>query len=393
MLKGLSGFPNLLFNHSNEFDQGGGKIRRGSATAVVALDGSGDFATIQEGLDALPKEGGVVFIKEGIYTIKNKLTIPKDNVAIVGTGKGTIIDAAVSGESAISATGLTGLLLSDLSLNGANGTDVAGISFTNCNENFIRNLWIENMGSGESGIFLSNCEKISILGCNIEANVSSRGIDLTGTTIQCIISNCFIHDNLTGIRLGDGSVEEENIITNNIIEDNTTGVEVGSSAVNTLIHGNQFVSNTSEISDSGTTTLIKDNIPDSLNGGGTSYWSIPGSAFLPDSPDTTPFDLDNGELEMGGTPDNETIYAPVFLPHGAVVTAAVVNGNNTRTWQLIRRPLDGTTENILATAAVDTEDSSISNATIDNQTYVYYIRITFTQSGDDFHGARITYTN
>ena len=46
----------------------------------------------------------------------------------------------------------------------------------------------------------------------------------------------------------------------------------------------------------------------------------------------------------------------------------------------------------MATAAVDTEDTTISNATIDNSTYGYFFVVTNGDVGDEIHGARITYT-
>ncbi|WP_262919162.1 pectinesterase family protein [Niabella hibiscisoli] len=54
---------------------------------VVAKDGSGNFTTVQEAINAVPASGSkrtVIFIKNGIY--KEKLTLPanKTNVSFVG---------------------------------------------------------------------------------------------------------------------------------------------------------------------------------------------------------------------------------------------------------------------------------------------------------------------
>ena len=89
--RGPSGVMNRLFSHSYDFDQGVGNIRKGMATVVVAKDGSGDTADIQDGIDMLPSDGGVVFIKEGTYTVTAAISITKSNVTLQGTGRGTKI--------------------------------------------------------------------------------------------------------------------------------------------------------------------------------------------------------------------------------------------------------------------------------------------------------------
>jgi len=61
------------------------------ATKIVAADGSGDYTDIQSALDALPAGGGLVFVKEGTYTLTSTITIAKSNVTLAGQGDATII--------------------------------------------------------------------------------------------------------------------------------------------------------------------------------------------------------------------------------------------------------------------------------------------------------------
>ena len=61
------------------------------ATRVLALDGTGDFTDIQSAIDDLPSGGGVVYIREGTYTISSTISITKSNVTIKGAGNSTII--------------------------------------------------------------------------------------------------------------------------------------------------------------------------------------------------------------------------------------------------------------------------------------------------------------
>ena len=122
----------------------------------------------------------------------------------------------------------------------------------------------------------------------------------------------------------------------------------------------------------------------------TSYWSAPGCAF-------TGVNSAANDAEPEGTkvPGSVSTILPIQnLPNGAIVTGAVVYGSDTgNTWSLIRGELDdnGTNNSTMATAAHDTEDTTISNATIDNSSYTYHFATT-TGAGDGIYGARIKYT-
>jgi len=61
------------------------------ATVIVASDGSGDYTDIQDGIDALPAGGGLVFIKNGTYNLSTTITIAKSNVVLEGQGDNTIL--------------------------------------------------------------------------------------------------------------------------------------------------------------------------------------------------------------------------------------------------------------------------------------------------------------
>ena len=121
----------------------------------------------------------------------------------------------------------------------------------------------------------------------------------------------------------------------------------------------------------------------------TSYASVAPSGFTPLSPDV----LDHSHFgtfvrNNGGT---SSFFAAVQLPDGAVVTGAVAYGDNAaKTWNFIRVNSGGTS-NTMASANINTEDTSISNATVDNSTYSYYFEISL-DSTDKGYGARVTYT-
>ena len=124
----------------------------------------------------------------------------------------------------------------------------------------------------------------------------------------------------------------------------------------------------------------------------TSYLSIPGMAFfVEDSSDTWDRNLtSNGIFTFSST---GAAGAPVYLPHGAVITACVMYGSATdETWHLEKRALNSSASaDTMAYANIGTTDTSIASATIDNSAYCYFIYVA-PSSGDSIYSAKITYT-
>ncbi len=123
----------------------------------------------------------------------------------------------------------------------------------------------------------------------------------------------------------------------------------------------------------------------------TSYWTCAGSNFLVKTVDT--FTLVGGSAVItNGSGSDADFFAPVLIPHGAVITSCIIYGNDsTDTWDLRRCLLTDATSDSMANAAVNTSNSSITNATINNATYFYILRgiIANTKA---IYGAKITYT-
>ena len=99
----------------------------------------------------------------------------------------------------------------------------------------------------------------------------------------------------------------------------------------------------------------------------------------------------------------ETVTSPVApetsipSPATILVTAEVFGDadSNTKTWILKRNQVADATEGnaeTMATANINTADSSISNATIDNSTYMYWIQGSDADTNQIIYGAKITYT-
>lgn len=127
---------------------------------------------------------------------------------------------------------------------------------------------------------------------------------------------------------------------------------------------------------------------------GTHYWNCPGSNFKAWEPDVQDVEYNAGadnSIIVGA--DGINLVAPVSLPHGAVVTAVVVYGNIVdESWGLMRAPVTGGVGALMANAALNTEDATITNPTIDNNAWSYWFYTTSLDTGDGVYGARITYT-
>ncbi len=126
----------------------------------------------------------------------------------------------------------------------------------------------------------------------------------------------------------------------------------------------------------------------------TSYYSIPGNAFLPQNPDTD--QVSYGTNKVTANADNISFHAVITLPQGAIVTACIVYGNaaaSAEIWDLAWIPLDGTARGIMANTNFNTEDTTITNnAPINNQIRSYLISTTSLDTNDIIYGVRITYT-
>jgi|SRR3990167_436611 len=271
-----------IFPHNRDFSEGVRErgIREGQATIVVALDGSGDAETIQEGINMLPTTGGVVYIKEGTYVQKLDTAITMGaNIQLRGTGKATIIKADAGSASTMITLGANCSLV-DLYIDGRN-LDNAGVTiastdcfivncyFVDCNDNSINlnsskaRILNNSMSSGNHGITLTGATECIIIGNNIFSNAGgARGIYIINTSDNNIImGNVIVSNGNDGIELE--ATSDNNIIEGNIIKSNgAVGIHIAAASDDkNLIHGNIVLLNTTaQITDSGTATTVADNI-------------------------------------------------------------------------------------------------------------------------------------
>ena len=217
------------------------------ATVVVAADGTGNFLTIQEGIDALPATGGVVYIKEGTYIIANRITANKDNITLIGAGHSTIITNSAPTVNLIEVAATTDyftienvLLDPSVSL-GAVGAVLVFLGATTRAR--LSNCWFDNwepqgvvyLGAGED-IVVENCVFETVTGAG-----PNYAILINGSSYSYIRGN-FIYGgvNVYGIQLHLGLIEHISITDNKIYNCNTCISSVGNGLA---VHKTNIVGN------------------------------------------------------------------------------------------------------------------------------------------------------
>jgi len=180
-------------------------------TITVALDGSGDFSSIQEAVDSAGK-GDTVLIKAGAYA--QDLTIhSKEKIKIVGAGVdkavllglGTMVGVLHVGKWPYGATDIE---ISGLTIN-EHGGHALGIF--NGNRITLRQLHVKGM------VFGQHVQDVRIEDCVIGGS-ETTGVHFSDS--QAVLIGNVIHDNDHGVNVtGKSSVRlERNIITRNLFE-------------------------------------------------------------------------------------------------------------------------------------------------------------------------------
>lgn len=251
-LKGLQ--IKNIFPHSREFETGGGRERAGKATVVVALDGTGDTDSIQEGINLLPKEGGIVSIKEGTYNILSKININLSNVILRGVGRGTKI-ASSTNIGIIEIGSVTGVIISNLFIFGSgNGDSNHGIRLNGSTKCRVESCWLED--TGISGILMQGNDNIiignNLFNCGNDAS-GGNSLSLSSADSCTIIGNIIDQGRFSGISIFNS---DKNIIEGNTsINNPTNGVRITGTSDRNIVIGNILLDNTSAaVFDSGTNT-------------------------------------------------------------------------------------------------------------------------------------------
>jgi len=152
------------------------------ATVIVAADGSGDYDNIQDGIDALPEEGGLVWVKQGEFLITDHIEITNFNTQIV-FNHGTKLIASPCGEEGV------------LFKIGFQTGKIRRISIIGLN-------WDGNRETGMSNyVHVKDVEFIKIIDCKIKDVGDASGIKLENTSHFWIERGNFSDNGFSGIEL------------------------------------------------------------------------------------------------------------------------------------------------------------------------------------------------
>jgi len=262
---------------------------------------------------------------------------------------------------------------------------------------------------GDAGTATTAIHNIDILGgVGISTLGANNDITITNTGVTSIIAGAGIdRDQATGavtIDCEDSTAGNKGII----IATGGTGIDVSYAAGNATISSddpnidhddlNNFTQTEhfTEASIDHTNIILDDGSSHSLLANKTSYWSCPAHTFKPTNQNVKDVVYGNTNSILRCGEDTTLLVAPVFLPHGSVVTNVIVEGNVTaeaaETWELLRADITTAIATVMAGASVGTADATIATATIDNSAYVYFFATSSFDTNDDVYGARITYT-
>jgi hypothetical protein len=183
----------------------------GPKTIIVALDGTGDFTSIQEAVDSA-KKGDTVFVKPGAYP--QDLTIhSKDKIKLVGAGldkvtmlgRDDVVGVLHVGKWPYGATNIE---ISGLTIN-EHGGHALGIF--NGKGITLRNLHVKGM------LFGQQVQDVRIEDCVIGGS-ETTGVQFADS--QAVLVGNFIHDNDHGVNVaGKSEVRlERNVITRSLFE-------------------------------------------------------------------------------------------------------------------------------------------------------------------------------
>ena len=188
-----------------------GPVAVGPRTITVALDGTGDFTSIQEAVDAA-KKGDTVFLKPGVYP--QDLTIhSKEKIKLVGAGVDKV--TMLGREDLVGVLhvgkwpyGATDIEISGLTIN-EHGGHALGIF--NGRGITLRDLHVNGM------LFGQQVQDVRIEDCVIGGS-ETTGVQFADS--QAVLIGNFIHDNDHGVNVaGKSEVRlERNIITRSLFE-------------------------------------------------------------------------------------------------------------------------------------------------------------------------------
>jgi hypothetical protein len=194
---------------------------------------------IQHALDALPAEGGAVFVEQGRYPLAAPLRL-RSHTRLQGAGRGTRL--VVSAEIGILGEGLDGAEVADLALVAEGAAQAqAGLAFDACGDCRAANVLAA--GFAAYGIWLRNDSFLcTINGCSAAGNgVANLYLDnlaahgRAGEFVPNLVTNCMVYGGHTGIETRRTIVA--NIVGCCVFQARAVGFHVHSESNSVVISG------------------------------------------------------------------------------------------------------------------------------------------------------------
>jgi hypothetical protein len=208
---------------------------------------AGNHSSLQDAVDALPAEGGIVNIPPGVFEITEPLTVKTGDVCLKGSGTAThIVNKNTTGLPAILLASdpskdageneaLWRIQISDLRVTGNPGSG-DGILAKNINEIYLEGITVSE--NGKNGITLDNCYEdprvvnalitynkqtgLNLIGCH-DIVVSGNQFEENYDALHCFDGyNLAMSGNNLDDHLNDGVVIENtygSVVTANMIEE------------------------------------------------------------------------------------------------------------------------------------------------------------------------------
>lgn len=183
----------------------------GPRTIVVALDGTGDFTSIQEAVDSA-KKGDTVFVSPGAYP--QDLTIhSKDKIKLVGAGVNKVTMLGREDVVGVLHVGKWPYGATDIEISGMTINEHGGhaLGIFNGRGITLRGLHVKGM------LFGQQVQDVRIEDCVIGGS-ETTGVQFADS--QAVLVGNFIHDNDHGVNVaGKSEVRlERNVITRSLFE-------------------------------------------------------------------------------------------------------------------------------------------------------------------------------
>lgn len=209
---------------------GGGAMAKAPRTIVVALDGSGEFRSIQEAIDQATR-GDTIHVKSGMYA--EDVTIhSKEQLKLVGEG---VEQVTILGQNRVGAFhigkwpyGARDIEISNLTINEHGGL---AMGIFNGESVTLRNVRVNGLLFGQQvqGVVIERC---------VVGGGETTGVSFVDS--HSVLAESFIHNNDHGVKVAGRSVVrlEHNVITRSLFEGVVVTDEAQASLVSNTIVNN-----------------------------------------------------------------------------------------------------------------------------------------------------------